>query len=233
MKIIDIGGKIIGDWTVLSRALSKNRQTHWLVRCKCGIEKILSSQNIRKSISCHKCAMERISEKLNPGDVFGIWVLVAPAQPKNGQRWLCKCSCGKECVIPLRTLNSGTSTGCFECGRIKLRKFVNGIPQWLITQTKRSAKNRDLEFNLSIEYLAKVFDKQDGICPLTGFKLKFSTAPKKSEETTASPDRIDNSKGYIEGNVRFVHKIVNKMRNNMSDEEFLKWCRCVVNYSCS
>ncbi len=43
-----------------------------------------------------------------------------------------------------------------------------------------------------------------------------------------SLDRIDNLKGYIEGNVQWVHKRVNVMRNVLSIEEFLSWCEKIT-----
>lgn len=48
---------------------------------------------------------------------------------------------------------------------------------------------------------------------------------------TASLDRIDSSKGYIEGNVQWVHKYVNVMKWDFSMEEFLDICRkiCITN----
>ena len=35
---------------------------------------------------------------------------------------------------------------------------------------------------------------------------------------TASLDRIDNSKGYIKGNIRWVSRSINYMKNDMSDD---------------
>jgi len=52
-------------------------------------------------------------------------------------------------------------------------------------------------------------------------------AVKRKDTSTASPDRIDPSKGYVEGNVRWVHKTINSMRNSMCDQEFRRWCRLV------
>jgi len=228
-QFVDINGKIIGDWIVLNKEPSKNGKTYWKVQCRCGVEKILPSQNIKKGKGCWKCAVKK-RVKIKVDDIIGKWTVIESVEPRNGTRWLCRCDCGKEYIIPSKTLGSKKSIGCFECGRFKLRRFFGPIPKWIITQTKMSAKNRRLEFNLSIEYLAKVFEEQKGLCPLTGLSLKFSTAPKKVEDTTASPDRIDNTKGYIEGNVRFVHKVINIMRKSMSDEEFLYWCQLVVNH---
>lgn len=44
---------------------------------------------------------------------------------------------------------------------------------------------------------------------------------------TASIDRIDNSKGYIVGNVQWVHKQVNFMKGTMKQKEFIKFCKLI------
>lgn len=38
-------------------------------------------------------------------------------------------------------------------------------------------------------------------------------------------DRIDSSKGYIEGNVQWVHKDVNMMKQNYSQKYFIEMCK--------
>jgi hypothetical protein len=43
--------------------------------------------------------------------------------------------------------------------------------------------------------------------------------------TTASLDRIDSSKGYIEGNVQWIHKHINKMKNNFNESYFIEICK--------
>jgi hypothetical protein len=45
---------------------------------------------------------------------------------------------------------------------------------------------------------------------------------------TASLDRIDSSKGYIIGNVQWAHKMVNRMKNDMPQEEFIEFCRDII-----
>ena len=45
---------------------------------------------------------------------------------------------------------------------------------------------------------------------------------------TASIDRIDSNKGYIEDNVVWVHKDINIMKNKFSKEYFLMLCKKIV-----
>jgi hypothetical protein len=62
--------------------------------------------------------------------------------------------------------------------------------------------------------------------------LSFAGSNSVSEsETTASLDRIDSSKGYIEGNLQWVHKDVNIMKMDLSQVEFIDYCVKVALYS--
>ena len=52
----------------------------------------------------------------------------------------------------------------------------------------------------------------------------------KEYKFTASLDRIDSNKGYIKGNVQWVHKDVNTMKMDHTQEEFIKICTMVANH---
>lgn len=45
---------------------------------------------------------------------------------------------------------------------------------------------------------------------------------------TASLDRIDSSKGYVIGNVQWVHKTINTMKMDLANSEFIKLCQMVA-----
>lgn len=92
---------------------------------------------------------------------------------------------------------------------------------------KRRAKQKDLEFNISLQYLWNLFIQQNRRCALSGLHLKFHT---KSAENTASLDRIDSNKGYIVGNVQWVHKNLNMMKLHFQQEYFVKMCGLVSEY---
>jgi hypothetical protein len=46
--------------------------------------------------------------------------------------------------------------------------------------------------------------------------------------STASLDRIDSSLGYVWGNVQWVHSVINDLKSNMAQEEFISWCQKVA-----
>ena len=90
--------------------------------------------------------------------------------------------------------------------------------------TDNHRKIHDLDFGP--EYLKEVWDKQNGICPITGWKLKLKTY--KCRKTSlvpqhASVDRIDNDKGYIKGNIRFISVMCNYALNKQfTDQQLLE-----------
>lgn len=59
----------------------------------------------------------------------------------------------------------------------------------------------------------------------TGIEICLDAAHKQ----TASLDRIDNTKGYTEDNVQWVHKIINKMKSDLTQEDFIMWCKRINN----
>lgn len=146
-----------------------------------------------------------------------------------------RCICGTEDLVDPAKLLKGLQQSCKHCINGPLNSNFNWKGSGKVTgryfnQVKRGAAKRNLEFSLSIEYMAKLFDSQRGLCALTGEPIFFSEARKYKEETSASLDRIDNTKGYIEGNVQFVSKQVNFMKHKLDQNTFLDLCRKIVNH---
>lgn len=227
-NFVNISGKTFGSWTVLERAGSdKWGKALWKCKCSCGRESLVASQNIRKggSRGCVSCGQSKLEKSESAGKRYGMWVLVKKAASSNGQRWLCRCDCGVEKILPMKSLIHGDSQRCYFCSRKLLHTLCGKIPLWMFTQISRSAKARNHEFTIDIGYIASLFEKQSGKCAATGVQLLISPALNKTSGTTASLDRIDNSKGYVVGNVRWVHKIINIMRGSLTIDEFVYWCK--------
>jgi len=95
----------------------------------------------------------------------------------------------------------------------------------------RKTRSRNKEFNLTLEYLKEIWDIQKGICPYTGIQLKdWNYKTKSNSLYTASLDRIDSDKGYIKGNIQFVSKNINYMKNKLSHLETIELCKIISNY---
>ena len=95
----------------------------------------------------------------------------------------------------------------------------------------RNCKKRNFEFNLTSEYLNNLWILQNKKCPYTGVDLILNTHSKRNKDYryTASLDRIDSSKGYIEGNVHFVSLSINLMKNSMSEKMLLEFLKIIAN----
>lgn len=144
--------------------------------------------------------------------------------------WECLCDCGNKC-FPYQThiLRGNTkSCGCLTKINGCLHKDWKGYGEisgniWDgIKRKRRHAEDRD--FSITIKYAWDLFENQQRRCALSGIFLQFDPGKK-----TASLDRIDSSKGYIEGNVQWVHKDINRMKNIYSQEYFIEMCSKVYN----
>lgn len=162
----------------------------------------------------------------------------------NGSRlrlWKYECSCGKTFETqPQNVRNGGTiSCGCYRKQYVQYARW-RGCGQLSGTYwhtVVRNAKSRGLEVAITIEDAWNVFVKQEGKCVITGIELfmdpmlHLSRRNKTSNKHTASLDRIDSSRGYTLDNIRWVHRVVNLMRLAMTDEEFIGWCKKVVEHN--
>lgn len=102
--------------------------------------------------------------------------------------------------------------------------------KWYIKNIIKNSKKKNQTYDIDLEYLKNLWETQKGICPFTNQKLELRThsAKHKAHPYSASLDRIDNNKGYIKGNVRFVALIFNYARNNFSDRDVIEFCKKVV-----
>lgn len=148
--------------------------------------------------------------------------------------WLCKCDCGQETLVRSVSLKTRNTSSC-GCGQKALGnksrrwKGHGEISSHFWYDIIQSAKRRNIEFSISIEDGWNIFLKQNKKCALTNRELQF--AVRCGLRGNASLDRIDNNKGYITGNVQWVHKDVNRMKWILSNNEFINFCYEVVAYN--
>lgn len=98
------------------------------------------------------------------------------------------------------------------------KKYVNENQNVrLYHSCKSNAKKKGIYFDLTIEDF--VFPET---CPFLGIKLTNTTGEGRVK-SNVSIDRIDPSKGYIKGNIQFISDLANRMKQNASKEELLKF----------
>jgi hypothetical protein len=171
------------------------------------------------------------------GKIIGKLTVVSIAPRKKAwTMYYCDCACGREGIVAYSThLIRGIVQSC-GCDRPKGENHaqwtgfgeISGGNWNKISRSNRSGNRRAREgitFELDIQYGWNLFLEQGRRCALTGQILIFSN---KSSENTASLDRIDSTKSYVVGNVQWVHKDVNKMKNVYSQDYFINTCTLVA-----
>lgn len=105
------------------------------------------------------------------------------------------------------------------------------IPGRYFYSLTHSAKVRGIIFNITLDELWELFIKQNKKCALSGIDITFHKPGEKHTAQTASVDRIDSDLGYTIDNIRWVHKIINQMKWELRDDQFLEFCKKVVSNS--
>ncbi len=103
----------------------------------------------------------------------------------------------------------------------------------LFTQSVNGAKNRNIDFQLSLEEFKNIISKN---CHYCGQEPVVSGVSKNINKTDSpvknnGVDRVDNSKGYTINNCVSCCKICNFMKKNYSKEDFLKHAYKIYNYN--
>jgi hypothetical protein len=193
-------------------------------------QKLIEAQNA----GAHKRG-KRIKSQFSIGDKFGFWK-IEDLDIRRGEEigrrfdgWFVKvvCKCGKEAYREHSKLTKGISTGCQSCS---INRRLNKNVRWsgyksmsgsIVKRIKHGAEQRNIPFNITKEFMYDLMIEQKWKCSLTGIILNWKSA---------SLDRIDSLIGYEEGNVQWVHKRINVMKNAMSKSELLYWCNAVLSY---
>jgi len=89
--------------------------------------------------------------------------------------------------------------------------------RYLVNKARDRSKTKNMEFNIDISDLDEPI-----VCPILGIEINWANLSGKVGENSPSIDRIDNSKGYIKGNVRVVSYKANSLKSNGTIEEFEK-----------
>jgi transposase len=105
-------------------------------------------------------------------------------------------------------------------------QYVNGL---LINKWKYEAKKRDINWNISNDEIDEIWEKQNGLCALTGkiMHAKF----RGSKFDRASLDRIDSNGCYNKSNCQIVLGILNICKNTLNNVDFIKMCEEVARHA--
>jgi predicted Fe-S protein YdhL (DUF1289 family) len=114
---------------------------------------------------------------------------------------------------------SKTVTLCNKCNSERVMSEPVNVKMW--RRAKRRAFEKGLDFNITPSDVV-VPDK----CPILGMPLVVFKGKSGGRPDSPALDRIDNSKGYVKGNVAVISHLANCMKSSATDEQlilFSKW----------
>lgn len=120
--------------------------------------------------------------------------------------------------------------------RTIMRQDYKKYIKWATKSFRSRAKTTNVEFDLTDEYLINIFEEQNEKCFYTGENLDFSIViPACSKRThphrlAPSLDRLNPKKGYIRGNVVWCLYYINRMKNDLSYDEYIKSCKLILEH---
>lgn len=142
-----------------------------------------------------------------------------------------QCECGTTKWVQANELtNPNRNFKCAKCAakergaaQAERNGKVGELTLTRFTKLQRSAEKRNIEFLVSLEYLSNLFESQNHTCAITGRQI--------NSLDEASLDRIDSSRGYIEGNVQWTTYQANVSKHIMTMEELYQFCKDVLNHA--
>jgi len=113
---------------------------------------------------------------------------------------------------------------CYVCKTERNKNYHQKNPlQRILVSAKRRAHRKKIQFSLTQDDVS-----MPDICPVLGIPLKVSRTKRGESikglcrENSPSLDRINNSKGYVKGNVIIISYKANTIKNNATLEELKK-----------
>lgn len=110
-----------------------------------------------------------------------------------------------------------------------LMSTKNGHIKRTLINIRSKSKKLKIPFNLTLEYLISI---APNTCPVLGIELAWSERTMgKSKASSPSLDKIIPSLGYVVGNVQWLSKKANGMKQDASFQELEKFAKWVLKQS--
>lgn len=213
-----------------------------ILKLPCGHNLSLNTRQINEVI---KRVPKQIEDyKLNgKGDRTNFHQTDPLRQKEESLIHLCKCCASKDeqnkmclrCwkIVKNEDIRYGHRV-CKDCQAIKLeeRKLNRTLEQFihelvLAKYHDIRVKSGRLKCNITNEQIMQLWEKQKGICALSGEKMNWE----KGSDKMLSIDRIDSINGnYVEGEIQLICYRVNMMKQQLSDEIFIEWSEKIALY---
>lgn len=101
-----------------------------------------------------------------------------------------------------------------------------------VLAAKHRALRKKIDFDIDTIFIEELLIKQNYKCKYSGVILDINSIGCKNYNiniNTLSIDRINSNIGYIKSNIVLTSAIVNNMKNDLSDEDFIKIITLIYN----
>jgi len=247
-RVKSLVNKTFGQLTVVAMADKRNNlgQVLWNCKCSCGNYRVVLGAVLNQG-SCTCCKICAAIIKDLTGQIFGKLKARSVMPGRYGSRkvvkWRCECSCGEWCVVAAHHLIHGHTRSCGCLHKIKNRRdalFVREYKKISRYTSKKECGGEVISFALFKNLVLLP-------CEYCGALLSKNIPDYSNNEKMSDIvihingiDRIDSSKGYVEGNVvpccaacnrakmdgdvqnfeEHLDKLARYQLSNMSEDEF-------------
>jgi 5-methylcytosine-specific restriction endonuclease McrA len=229
---LDMVGKTFGRWKVLQRGPNRLRsEMAMLCQCECGTESWVrpTSLKLGESKSCGCLRASLVDGSRFVGNRYGLLTVLEKLPEKDyGGAWLyrCKCDCGTERIYPSKRFAAARRGAFQSCGckrGVRLPKGEGGFNN-LFSEYSRGAASRGFAFELGREEFRELTKRDCFYCgsPPEQIKTLHKAATGHAAYAYNGIDRIDNSSGYVVGNVVSCCSPCNKSKGTMKQDEFIE-----------
>ena len=204
------------------------RETYWICRCECGIEKIFETSIVNKgkikSCGCIRTYTNKKNQKFKDlsGLIFHkLKILDLDHTEGNGKKkrfyWLCECDCGGKIVVEGGRFRRDKTPSC----GCDIKNIEEIAPKMIYLSYKFAAKARNREFKVSKTFLSQIILENCYYCGDRPKNRFFYKHGKTKEFYYSGIDRVNNDIGYLENNCIPCCFICNKSKNKLSKNIFL------------
>jgi len=116
----------------------------------------------------------------------------------------------------------------------EVKKILTFLRSNLTRAANRGEASQQIKVDL--DYVYHVGAGQDFLCALTGVELEFTRGGQKWLGKWCNPnsctiDRIDSSKGYVQGNIQLITWKANCLKQHLDNQEFIDFCKDVADWN--